>query len=130
MQNTRSPFQGQRSAKVHMLLRRTCSSCKPLKTFRNSKGAHTAYLLTIRSFAHNVHDSRVAPCHETLTLLHKTVKLLPRALPSKSHTSPCQPAESLEFWDDILSGVYEDLTSAAGRPARIAGSSLKYTIGL
>lgn len=36
--------------------------------------------------------------------------------------------ETFEFWDDILSGAYKDLTSVVDRPARIAGSSLTFTL--
>ncbi|KAH9892780.1 hypothetical protein C8Q73DRAFT_746561 [Cubamyces lactineus] len=47
----------------------------------------------------------------TLTILHKTSALIPRILPS-SRRSPDGPSlhESLQFWEDVLGQVHEDLS--------------------
>ncbi|KAF9459814.1 hypothetical protein BDZ94DRAFT_1171027 [Collybia nuda] len=98
-----------------MLLRRTCSS-KPIGLFCGSKAAYTTY--RPKSFTPN--DSQNVPCHETLTLLHRMIKLLPRALPSTAQGNLSSFMESFEFWNAIMARACENLTLAGGRPARIA----------
>ncbi|KAI0633523.1 hypothetical protein C8Q77DRAFT_1195377 [Trametes polyzona] len=47
----------------------------------------------------------------TLTVLHKTTALLPRILPDlRSSASDAPEHESLQFWEDVLAKVHEDLS--------------------
>ncbi|KAI0368352.1 hypothetical protein BV20DRAFT_969410 [Pilatotrama ljubarskyi] len=47
----------------------------------------------------------------TLTVLHKTAALLPRILPSlRPSPDGISLQESLQFWEDVLGKVYEDLS--------------------
>jgi hypothetical protein len=60
--------------------------------------------------------------HETLTLLHKTTSILPRALLSNKQADSSDPVQSLEFWNELLAGAYDDLTSTVDATARIVGA--------
>ncbi|OSD07093.1 hypothetical protein PYCCODRAFT_1431273 [Trametes coccinea BRFM310] len=52
----------------------------------------------------------------TLTLLHKTTSLLPRILPNGPTGSDGVPTnESLQFWENVLGRLYEDLSLAPER---------------
>ncbi|KAI8993898.1 hypothetical protein BD414DRAFT_436199 [Trametes punicea] len=47
----------------------------------------------------------------TLTVLHKTTALLPRILPSaRLNSSEVSTHESLQFWEEVLGQVYQDLS--------------------
>lgn len=104
-----------------MLLCRSCSACRPLSNLHSLKRHSAAHLLSSRLLTGS--SVEFTTRHEILTLLHKTTSLLPRVLESKSDNRYPSYPTSLEFWADILSGAYEDVTSTADRPARIAGSS-------
>jgi hypothetical protein len=59
---------------------------------------------------------------ETLSLLHRAITLLPRALNIKRNSSSTRAEETADFWNAILSNVYEDLSATTKRPAKIVGS--------
>jgi hypothetical protein len=61
-----------------------------------------------------------------LTLLHKTSSFLPCVLAAKESSSVA--TESLEFWNDVLASVYDDLSSESERTARVAGMYFQYPV--
>lgn len=60
--------------------------------------------------------------HETLTLLHRVTTLLPGALNNQRTSGSARAEGTTEFWNTVLSGVYEDLLTTTKRPAKIVGS--------
>lgn len=64
--------------------------------------------------------------HEPLTLLYRTTNLLPRVLPSRSDT--VNSVESLEFWNELLSDVYDSIASTGEANARVVGASRCYRV--
>lgn len=60
--------------------------------------------------------------NETLSLLHRAITLLPRALNIKRNSGSTRTEEAADFWNAILSNVYEDLSATTERPAKIVGS--------
>lgn len=63
-----------------------------------------------------------SPANETLSLLHRTITLLPRVLNSKRNSGSTRAEETADFWNAILSNIYEDLSATTERPAKIVGS--------
>jgi hypothetical protein len=59
--------------------------------------------------------------NETLSLLHRAITLLPQTLNIKRSSSSTRAEETADFWNGILSNVYEDLSATTKRPARIVG---------
>ncbi|KAH9942464.1 uncharacterized protein BXZ73DRAFT_88035 [Epithele typhae] len=56
---------------------------------------------------------------QVLTALHKTTSLIPRILSNQKPTpGVVAPRESLAFWQDVLSGVYEVLTLSSEQRAK------------
>ena len=60
--------------------------------------------------------------NEILSLLHRAITLLPRALNIKRNTGSTRAEETADFWNAILSNVYEDLSATTERPAKIVGT--------
>ncbi|KAF8813850.1 hypothetical protein BYT27DRAFT_7250731 [Phlegmacium glaucopus] len=60
-----------------------------------------------------------SPAHKTLTLLHKATTLLPRAFNIKRISGSTRPEETADFWNVILSNIYEDLSATTKGPAKI-----------
>lgn len=60
--------------------------------------------------------------NETLSLLHRAITLLPRALNGKQNSGSTQAEGTADFWNAILSSAYEDLSATTERPAKIVGS--------
>ena len=64
--------------------------------------------------------------HEALTLLYKTENLLEPVFKVAERPSDIQSRNrnaSVDFWRDILSDTFENLSTGAERPARIVGES-------
>lgn len=59
---------------------------------------------------------------EPLTVLHKTVALLPR-IPNYDEGPNSRYTEANRLWEATLSKVYEDFSAVSDRPIRIAGQS-------
>ncbi|KAI0358684.1 hypothetical protein OH77DRAFT_1449298 [Trametes cingulata] len=80
---------------------------------KTSSGVRRAALSTAATGTSAKHEEQRA---HTLTVLHKTTALLPRVL-SSSRPSPdgISLQESLQFWEDVLGQVYEDLSLAPGQ---------------
>ena len=65
-----------------------------------------------------------------MTTLHKTTTLLPRILPSARHSPDgVFLRESLQFWEEVLGKVYDDLTLAPEKRekdrVRVVGTSFR-----
>ena len=91
---------------------RTCSKLVPILARALSTG-NTSNLPNSKS-----PDNLPSSTNETLSLLHRTITLLPQALNSSSST---RAEETANFWNGILSNVYEDLSPTTKKPARIVG---------
>ena len=62
--------------------------------------------------------------NETLSLLRRFITLLPRALNIKQNPGSTRAEGTADFWNAILSSVYEDLSATTERPAKIVGSCI------
>lgn len=67
-------------------------------------------------------DNPPSSASETLSLLHRAITLLPRALNIKKNTGFIRAEGAADFWNSNLSNVYEDLSATTERPAKIVGS--------
>jgi hypothetical protein len=63
-----------------------------------------------------------SPAKETLSLLHRAITLLPRALSIKQKSGSTRAEGAADFWNAILSNAYEDLSATTERPGKIVGS--------
>lgn len=68
--------------------------------------------------------------NETLSLLHRIITLLPRALYIKQNSGSTRAEGSADFWNAILSNAYGDLSATTERPAKIVGSCNRFSFDL
>lgn len=67
-------------------------------------------------------NNPLSSANETLSLLHRTITLLPQALNIKQNSGSTRAEGTADFWNAILSNAYEDLSATTERPAKIVGS--------
>ena len=68
----------------------------------------------------HLHDSKA----KTLTLLHKTAKLLPRVIPSKADGPPL--VESEDFWQELLNIVRDEMEQPLDGNLKVVGGQLAF----
>ena len=87
---------------------------------------HTTKLVPILARALSTESktpkNTLSPANETLSLLHRAITLLPRALNIKQNSGSTLAEETANFWNAILSNAYEDLSATTERPAKVVGS--------
>ncbi|KAH7925514.1 hypothetical protein BV22DRAFT_1064712 [Leucogyrophana mollusca] len=92
---------------------------RPTKCLRAGTSSGTGKSLAgVRRYHSDVAEHRDVEVpsrrHQTLTLLHKTASLLPRALPT---TDGSDSIESSRFWEDVLTSAGSELSSRAAPDA-------------